>query len=137
MAGFADVIRSALETVDTVTDSLQVDITHHPWVDSDGMGTPVFDPAGPFVIKAIAQDRQRLVRRQDGELQMTRTVLTFPRPITPNGAAGRQEPIDPRDKLVLPDGTTGAIIDIVGVVDPVTGKPYISEVWLGTTGSST
>ncbi len=43
----------------------------------------------------------------------------------------RQNPIDPRDKIVLPDGTTGPIVDVSGFVDQSTNLPYFSDVSLG------
>ena len=62
---------------------------------------------------------------------MSKTKLTFVRPIPDEGTAGRREPIDPRDKITLPDGTAGPIINTGGLVSGGTGKPYMLEVWLG------
>lgn len=38
--------------------------------------------------------------------------------------------IGTEDKLVMPDGTTGPILDIKGLQDPASGR-YLTEVWLG------
>ncbi len=44
----------------------------------------------------------------------------------------RDFPIDARDVIILPDGTTGPIVHITGPPsDPKTGRPYFAEVWLG------
>lgn len=44
----------------------------------------------------------------------------------------REYPIDPRDVIILPDGTTGPIVNITGPpVDPGTNYVYFHEVWLG------
>jgi hypothetical protein len=39
--------------------------------------------------------------------------------------------LDVRDKIVLPDGLTGPIIKVNGVVDPDTDEIYALEVMLG------
>ena len=133
MAGFADILRAGIATANSVTATLQATVQHYAWISDDGFGTNSYAAAVPR--QAIVEEKQRLIRQGDGQYMLSRAKVTFIFPIPANGAAKRQEPIDPRDKIVLPDGTTGPIIDIEGVVDPDTGKPYISEVWLGTTSS--
>jgi hypothetical protein len=59
------------------------------------------------------------------------TLITIIGPVTANGAPNRDEPVDPRDKFVLPDGTSGPIVDVNGLLDPSTGRPYLYEVALG------
>jgi hypothetical protein len=64
-------------------------------------------------------------------------TLTIVGDVTPNGTTGRKEPIDPRDRITLPDGTTGPIIDAPGaVVDPGTGRGFIHEIMLGEVGTT-
>ena len=81
--------------------------------------------------QAVVERRQRLIRTATGEQVMSRHRILFPRPIAANGASTRQEPIDPRDVLTLPDGDTGPILEVTGVVDPSTSAPYSFEVWMG------
>ena len=61
----------------------------------------------------------------------TGAKVTILQPITANGTSGRTEPVDPRDKVTLPDGTVGPILDVAGLVNPDTGYPYMFEIWLG------
>ena len=72
-----------------------------------------------------------LVRTSTGADVVVRASVTFLTPLTANGAETRTEPIDPRDKIILPDGTTGPIVNISGPVDPDTGAPFLFEVLLG------
>jgi len=39
--------------------------------------------------------------------------------------------IDDHDVIVLPDGTTGPILDMSGFIDAGTGHPIATEVFLG------
>jgi hypothetical protein len=49
-----------------------------------------------------------------------------------NGAAGRQEPIDTRDLLVVvASGETLPIAHVDGVIDPGTEMPYAPQIFLG------
>jgi hypothetical protein len=70
-------------------------------------------------------------RMANGQEVMQRATVTFIGPVTANGAVDRQEPIDPRDKITLPDGSTGSILSIEGVADPSTSYPYMFVVALG------
>ncbi len=124
--GYDTTVRDGVATADSITTSLQVNIRHYAWIGANDRGGPLY--ASPVTIKAIVDMRPRLRRTSDGTEVMQRCQVTIPRPIRPNGAAGRREPIDPRDKIVLPDGFTGPILDIEGPVDPVTNRPYISDI---------
>lgn len=131
---FDALIRSAIATADSVLESLQADVVHHAWIaDGTTYGDPQY--ATPAITRsAIIEQKQRMRRMADGREILQLAVITFPRPIAANGAANRREPIDPRDKLVLPNGFTGPIADVssIGPIDPTTGSPYGLEVIIGT-----
>jgi len=131
MAGFTDIVRAGVAVADSVTATLQAPVEHHAWISEDRRGEPTFAPL--IIRQAIVERKQRLIRAADGRVIAVNTKLTFPRPIEANGAADRREPIDPRDKFVLPDGTTGPVLNVEGIVDPdtLTGAGYMVEVWLG------
>jgi hypothetical protein len=131
MAGFADIVRAGVAVADSVNATLQAPVEHHAWISENRKGEPEF--AALIVRQAIVERKQRLIRAADGRVISVNTKLTFPRLIEANGAADRREPIDPRDKFVLPDGTTGPVLNVEGIVDPdtLTGAPYLFEVWLG------
>jgi hypothetical protein len=75
----------------------------------------------------------RQVQRKlpDGREVVHRATLMFTQPVAANGAEGRREPIDPRDRITLPSGFAGVIIDVRGPVDPLTDAPYVLRVELG------
>jgi hypothetical protein len=52
-------------------------------------------------------------------------------PVAANGTTGRREPIDPRDRLTLPDGAVGNILAVEGLGDPDTNHNYFYQVYLG------
>jgi hypothetical protein len=121
MAGFADLVRDMVALADDITGTLQVEIQHYTWsaatVDSYGKttwGTPVNR-------QCVVEKTSRLVRNDQGDLVQAIASITFPRPVT----------LDVRDKFVLPDGLTGPIIKVNGVVDPGTDAVYALEVMLG------
>lgn len=127
--GLAAIVRSAVATANGVTSDLQVAVTHEAWTGVDGQGSSSY--AAGVSRDAIVEHKQRLVRTAAGEMLMARARLMFLEPIPDNGATGRREPIDPRDRITLPDGSTGPILDVQGMTDPATDRPYALEVFLG------
>ena len=127
--GLDALIRAGLRTAHALTADLQAEVLHEAWTGADGYGQATF--AGVQKRAAIVEQRQRAIRGRDGEVVMTRARVLFLAPLTPQGADGRIEPIDSRDRLTLPDGTTGPILDVEGLMDPTTDAPYYAAVWLG------
>jgi len=130
MGGLANSIRAAVEAASTLTASLKVNVIHEAWIGhADGYGGPAF--AVPVSLPALVQEGTNQRRLPTGEVITTRACVSFLAPIAPNGAAGRREPIDPRDRVTLPSGLTGPLTENPGaMVDPSTGRPYISVFWL-------
>lgn len=132
--GLDSLVRNAVATANRLTAALQVTVTHEAWTGKDSYNKPTY---------ASGKDRQcilewtsdtgrpALVKTASGEEKVVRAKLTFVVPIAANGADDRQEPVDPRDIFTLPDGTTGPILNIGGVVDPSTSAPYALEVSIG------
>jgi hypothetical protein len=114
-----DIIRSAVATVNSVTTSAQVTITHYARTGQDKYNKPAY-AAGvarlAFVVKKL---RQIVTKDGDSGVSQAQVVFTYPVAIAKE------------DKLVLPDGTTGSIIDIDGVYDPDTNLVYNPIVELG------
>lgn len=141
-----DVIRSAVATADGVTASLQGTVQHAAWIDQDGFGKARygrrtdgvlvigFDPLSADVCtphQAIIEVEQKM-REVNGRIVSTYCHITFLHPFTANGeSTQRQEPVDPRDIFILPDGRSGPVIDTKGFVDAATGYPFFPEVFLG------
>lgn len=130
--GLGSIVRNALATADKITgasDGLQCEIDHEAWTGMDGYGKPTY--ASAKTITALVSRRQVPIRTSSGETLTSRTQITIVQPLKANGTDGRTEPIDLRDRLTLPDGTTGKILDIQGFLDPSTGRPFGHEVFLG------
>lgn len=120
-----------IEIADDVTKDfdLQCQVTLYPWIAQDVHGD---DTYGTPVTLTCVVDRTNRILYQGGQQITVVATLTFVGDVAPNGAAGRREPIDPRDKIVLPDGFTGPIVSTPdGVTDPGTGRGFIQSVMLG------
>lgn len=114
---------------DGLVGTLQVEVSHEAWIGQDVNVKPSYDTARLQL--AIVEDEQRQFRSASGDVIYSQCRIDFLRPLAANGADGRKEPIDPRDRLTLPDGTTGPILGISGLVDVGTGRRFYSQVWLG------
>ncbi len=128
--GLDAVIRSGVATANKVTDSLQVQVTIRPWIAQDTFGKDTFGSAKKY--RALVEQGERQFKTQTGVMINVQATVTFLKPIVPNGADGRTEPIDDRDIITLPDGTTGpTMIGEPVVVDPKSSKPYFQVVGIG------
>lgn len=127
--GLLDVLRNGIALADSLTQDLQDTVTHEAWVGQDFNGKPVF--ATGVTRAAIVERKVRIVKGIDGrEIQSTHYV-GFLRPIAPNGADGRQEPVDPRDRITLSNGSTSPIVSIDGFMDRAYDRPMYSQIFLG------
>jgi hypothetical protein len=129
------IIRKLVGVAHKLTTPLQATVVHEPWIGTEETpagkktGKPVYGTAVARL--ALVEYTDALSRRTTGEEVKSRAKVTFLVPIEANGADNRQEPIDPRDRITLPDGTSGPILSINGLVDPSTEEPYLYEVSLG------
>lgn len=128
MAGLADVVRAGVAAAHTITQSLQADVSLARYTGQDAFGAVTYAAAADY--PALVEYKVRLHETASGKLVQTRAKVTFLTVIPPNGAANRTEPIDSRDRIVLPDGTTGPIVDVEGLVNPDTERPYLVECWI-------
>lgn len=123
-----DTVRSAVKIADTVTKPLQATVSFQHYASSDAYGTRTY---GPVVqLKAVIDWKQKQLRTMEGILSVSRAMVMF-LDITALVAATGGEGVDDLDVIVLPDGTTGPILDMSGFVDAGTGHPVATEVWLG------
>ncbi len=126
----ANVIRKGVATIKKITATLQVDVTWYAWTGWNDAGEDVWVITGT-TLPALSEKKQVMVRGVNGKELKNVTMLTILQPVTANGAPHREEPIDPRDKFILADGSSGPIIDVMGLDDPSTSKPYFYQVLLG------
>jgi hypothetical protein len=128
--GLANVVRAGVAIADRLVKDLEVTVLHYPWISESGFGKPSF-AVTPVPILAVVRHTRDIKRTVDGDTADPFAVILIPRPLAANGATGRDEPIDPRDKFVLPDGTEFVVRNVVGILDPSTGKPYAYRVEVG------
>ena len=117
--GLDAIIRSAITTAKTVTADLQASVTHEAYSGLDAYAKPTYSSG--VTRKALVESKQRLIRTDDGREVLSQTKVTFLSPVS----------LSTKDRITLPDGTTGPILTVEGMVDPSTSAPYLLEVWLG------
>ncbi len=116
-----DLIRSLVGVADRVTAPLQATVEHHVFRRHTAKGGVEHYPEPDRVPAVIVLGQSRTGYNERGEVTPLRAVLIFPRPVT----------VSMHDKFILPDGTTGPVVSVDGVVDPGTGARYMSEVGIG------
>lgn len=117
--GLRDIIADAVATADDLTSDIQPQVRLQRWTGQTGAGKPTY--AAAVLEPAIVDWQQRRVRTKSGAEAVSRAYVGFLRPVA----------IDEKDKITLPDGTTGPILDMSGFVDRATGAPFFVQVWLG------
>jgi hypothetical protein len=116
--GLDAVIRSAVATADSVTLSLQAQVSHYRYADAtvDDSGKITWGTA--HRVRCVVENNRVQGRDKEGRDVTSSVQLTFPRPTV----------IHPLDRFVLPDGYSGSPIQRAGsVVDPSTNAEYIKE----------
>ena len=141
-------LRNGVAAVDRVSASLQTTITHEAWIGASSTSTPSGYPSGgyagqspttallapPVTLPAIVEWAAMRVDPKSGAVIQTLAKITIPRAIPANGAPGRTEPFDDRDKITLPNGQIGPIVAIEGLIDPGTNALLMTEMWIGKGG---
>ncbi len=127
--GLLDILRTGVAIADSVTKDLQCYVMYTKSAGVDYEGNPG-TPGAPIELRAIVDWKQAQVRTQGGELTVTRATVLF-LDIDAIIAATNGEGIGDEDIIILPDGTTGPILDMGGFIDAGTGHPLATEVFLG------
>lgn len=125
----AEILRSGIQIADSLTKGVQSTITIERWTGQTVHGDDTYSI--PITVSAVIDRTNKVINRGDEQITIGAT-LTVIGDIPPDGGVGRREPIDPRDRITLPDGFTGPIINAPNsVVDPGTGRGFINEIMLG------
>jgi len=117
--GLSNVITKALETTDSVTADLQESITHESYLSDDKWAKPTYSTG--VARSCILERKRQFIRGLNGDMVISSSKLTFPRPVT----------VTSRDRFTLPDGTKPPIMKFSGPVNPTTSAEWMVEVWLG------
>lgn len=129
MVNLAKIVSKSVKTVSKVTASLQGTVIWKAWTGNDQWGRKTYSTHS--VNAFIQQEVKTELDQATGQAIQTQAKITILNPLPVVAAAGRINPIDNRDILILPDGTTGPAYLPGGFVNPETGKPFLMEVWMG------
>jgi hypothetical protein len=136
MAFPLEILQSGIAVADALTKGVQAQVTLEQWTGQDEYGNETYATA--ITIEAVVDYKHKQKTLATGRVVNVVATLTVVGDIAPNSATGRRNPVDPRDKITLPDGTTGPILDAPNaVLDPSTGRGLIHEIMLGEVGSGT
>lgn len=117
-----EILVAGINILDGITGGVQCDITYEQFISADGNGDEDYED--PVTLTCVVDQTVKSKATSSGRIVATKAELTFPR-----GGLN----IGPKDRITLPDGTTGPlIIDAPdSVVDPVTGRGFIQTVLIG------
>lgn len=125
----ANILKSGIKIVKDLMPDMQSQVTIYPWLGKDVHGDDTY--GDPITLPCVVDLTNRVVY-QGAQQVMVFATLDFLGDVQPNGAPGRREPIDPFDKIVLPNGSTGPIVSTPdGVMNPGTNRGFKQSVMLG------
>jgi hypothetical protein len=132
--GYATLLRNGVALTNKLTgkgadDGLQGTFIHEAWISQDGAGKYTF--ASGVERDGVIDSTPRIHYNEHGDPVIISATITVLEIVPANGAPGRIEPIDPRDRITLADGTTAPIVSAGGPNDPSTGRPYVNQILLG------
>jgi len=81
-------------------------------------------------VPAVVDWKQKQVRTLAGTLSVSRASVMFLN-VADVANMTNGEGINDNDIIILPDGTTGPILDMAGFIAAETGQPLATEVFLG------
>lgn len=126
---FADILRNGIALARGITLPLHVTVTRKAWTGQTFDGVPTYATTTP---KALVEFKQSRVRTKEGVEVISRAYVAFLEELPATAAAEpRENPVDTRDIIILPDGSTGPILAVDGFLDGGTGVPFYSQIFLG------
>lgn len=143
-AEMVDIARSI-----TLEGGVLVDVAHEPWIGLTGSPHGVPEYGAVSVIPALVDHGMKNVVDANGQLLPIKARVYFLEPIEPYSTAHpwvteRKEPIDPRDRITLPDGQNSIldvagrpqgsqdrIVNVLGMLMRTTNRPPMFEIWVG------
>lgn len=117
--GLDAILRSAVATASRVTGTLKADVTHEAYASQNAYGEPVY--ASAETRAAVVELRQRAVQTAEGKEVLSTATVTFLGDVV----------VTTRDRITLPGSLTSPILAVAGSMDPTTGRPYATTVYLG------
>jgi len=108
-----------VKLADKLTKGLQPIVAHRKWLSQQITGEATY--GSKVNRRAIVELRVEKVRNFEGQEVDSRAYVAFIGNVA----------INPKDEIVLADGTTGPILRVVGLEDADSGGTLTTEVWLG------
>jgi hypothetical protein len=115
-----DIVRAGVAVANKVTAPLQAAVAWEAYTGEDGRGARTY--AASRNVPALVEMKQQLVKTAEGDMTPSRASITF---LDPTILLTNQ------DRITLPDGTTGPIIERMGLVDAKTGRPVMTQIFIG------
>lgn len=120
--GLRDLVRAGVAVANTLTADLQATVVREAYIGGqDTRGEP--NRSAGVNVSAIVEYKVQMVRTGGGNFVASRAKVTSLDPAIV---------FHPKDKLTLPDGTSGPILETDGLADRVTTTPFLTEVYVGT-----
>jgi hypothetical protein len=123
-----DVLRAGIKTADDVTKPLQATVMYSRCTGEDAYGELLY-AAGAVPLRAIVEWKQQQVMTQGGTLVSSRVSVLF-LDVAALATASAGAGVTTKDKIVLPAGETGTIINLDGFLDAGTGQPVATTAYL-------
>lgn len=117
--GLADIVRSGIATANAATADLHVTIEHSHTITRSSSGRITF--AETDNLKAIVEPMAKVFRDNDGVERVSKARITILSDVA----------LDLSDKLVLPSGQTGPILQVSGGIADPAGGNMLTQVWMG------
>lgn len=127
-----DILETGIDILDSLIPGFKTTCILEQFTGSDANGDETY--ASPITIEAVV-DYTNKVSLRNAQIVSISATITILKPVPFNNTLTdppRRNPIDPRDKITLPDGTTGKILSVPGAVNnPSTGTGFIQVVEIG------
>lgn len=128
-----NILKSGIKLADKLTKGVQSTVQIRQFTGESVSGAKTY--SSPVKYRAIVNRSARQVFR-GGQLVMISGQITILTKISPNGATTkpvRREPIDPRDLIILSDGTVSTILSAPGAIEDAEsgGGGLITKILLG------
>ncbi len=139
MAFPGNILETGVKIVDRAIPGLKAVCTLKQFIGSDANGDVLLTDGlegrpNPITFKSVV-DYTNKVTIRNAQMVSISATLTITETIPFNNTLTdppRRNPIDPRDEIILPDGTSGPIISAPGsVLNPRTGTGFIQVVEMG------
>ena len=128
--GLLDVIHSGVRIANAVTKPLQALVSYERCTSTkaDAYGKKTY--ASAVQLRAVVDWKAQSLRTQAGDLTVCKASVMFLDAAAVSLATGGKG-ISDDDRISMPDGTTGPILDLRGFMDAGTGQPIATEVLIG------